>query len=132
MITEKEKERIASTARRRAKREQGRSVNKGNATWGWWPRGWDGNTRSCAPGTPPCRFGRKLVPSRTLVRVSTSSHALTRDPRGGCYPGTRVAGAGVTDVTRALKSTPILAPAPCAGYPSRDPAEDVVSKPVTR
>ena len=72
------------------------------------------HTRSCAPRTPPCRFGRKPVPSRTLGRVSTSSHALTRDPRGGCYPEREFTGVPRCNTRKLWKSWSILAPAPCA------------------
>lgn len=62
------------TSRREERRKQGgtgRSVNKENASRGWH----DGGTRargcirrSCAPRTPPCRFGPQPVLSRTPRR----------------------------------------------------------------
>lgn len=79
----------AKTSKKGARQERKQG---GMQRGGGWRRTRRQHTRSCAPGTPPCRFGRKLVPSRTLGRVSASSHALTRDPRGGCYPGREFAG----------------------------------------
>lgn len=60
----------------------------GVARWGTRARGC--TRRSCAPRTPPCRFGPRSVLSRTPRRRWSNSHALTRDPRGGRHsPGTR-------------------------------------------
>lgn len=122
----------AKTSKKGARQER---KQEGMQRGGGWRRTRRQHTRSCAPGTPPCRFGRKLVPSRTLGRVSASSHALTRDPRGGCYPGREFAGAPrCNHATRRLeagKAGRSLAPASCAGN-IRTRTESRGSEPVAK